>query len=354
MKISEFKLKKFYAVLITTTFLVSFNTTPAQAVSNGPVNCGTSGTFTVTSNVVTTNTTCVGSVDIPVGVTSIGTGAFWTNTAITSVTIPNTVTYIGNSAFNSTTLTAIEIPDSVVFIDDYAFNGSPLASVTIPNYVTGIGVSAFQGTALASVTIGSSVDSIGANAFKNVLPLTSVTIPASVTFIGSSAFEGSTSLVSVTFSGNAPATVSANAFTNIAANAIAYVSTNATGFGSTFNGLNVNYASAPTSSTSPTSSSPETVSTPAIVPNWSAVITLKNRKYLSKNTLRDLTKAESSKRNSRDKFTYSILKSSKKTCVMRGNYVMALKKTGACEMRVTRATTKGTKYKYLIKINYTK
>ena len=42
---------------------------------------------------------------------------------LTSVTIPDSVTSIGNSAFyDCTGLTSITIPDSVTHIDDYAFN----------------------------------------------------------------------------------------------------------------------------------------------------------------------------------------------------------------------------------------
>jgi hypothetical protein len=65
-----------------------------------------------------------------------------------------------------------------------------------------------------------------------------------------------------------------------------------------------------------------------------------------------LSKNKSFKRNPKDFFKYSIFKTSKKTCIMRGNYVMALKKTGSCDLYATRTTPKGAKYKYWVKINY--
>ena len=102
-------------------------------------------------------------------VTSIGTQAFYMNTALTSITIPNSVTSIGNRAFYlNTALTSITIPNSVTSISDYAFYyDTALTSITIPNSVTSIGIFTFYGnTALTSVTIGSSVTSIGSYAFN--------------------------------------------------------------------------------------------------------------------------------------------------------------------------------------------
>ena len=103
------------------------------------------------------------------------------------------------------------------------------------------------------------------------------------------------------------------------------------------------------------SSSSTQVAIPEATPRADVIFNLKNRKYLTKNNLKiKLRKTESFKRDPEDKFKYSIFSTSKKTCVIRGNYVMAKKKTGACEMWITRTTAKGTKYKYWVQINYTK
>jgi hypothetical protein len=70
-----------------------------------------------------------------------------------------------------------------------------LTSITIPNSVTSIGNMAFADcTGLTSITIPNSVTSIGARAFEGCTGLTSITIPNSVTSIGSSAFRGCTNL----------------------------------------------------------------------------------------------------------------------------------------------------------------
>ena len=88
-----------------------------------------------------------------------------------------------------------------------------LTSVTIPDSVTSIGDYAFYDcTGLTSVTIPGSVTSIGRNAFSDCTNLTSVTIPDSVTSIGNYSFYLCTGLTSVTFEGADPPEFGLNAF----------------------------------------------------------------------------------------------------------------------------------------------
>ena len=119
----------------------------------------------------------------------------------TSYTIPNSVTSIGDYAFEGCGgLTSITIPDSITSIGYWAFHGcGGLTSITIPNSVTSIGELAFLGcTGLTSITLGNSVKSIGEGAFLGCTGLTSITIPSSVTSIGEGAFEDCSSLTSIT------------------------------------------------------------------------------------------------------------------------------------------------------------
>lgn len=106
---------------------------------------------------------------------------------IKSITIPNTITKIGNTAFgNCSGLTSITIPNSVTEIGAYAFlNCNSLTSITIPNSVTKIGWDVFAGcSGLTSITIPNSVTEIGGEAFGWCRSLTSITIPNSVSKIG--------------------------------------------------------------------------------------------------------------------------------------------------------------------------
>jgi len=140
------------------------------------------------------------NVIIPNSVNSIGSYAFYNCTSLASLNIPNGVTSIGQQAFYNSSLTSVTIPSSITSIGNQAFSGcSRLTSVTIPSSVTSIGQQAFSGcSSLTNVTIPSSVTSIGQQAFSGCSGLTSVTIPDSVTSIGVCAFNGCTALTSIT------------------------------------------------------------------------------------------------------------------------------------------------------------
>jgi len=133
-------------------------------------------------------------------VTSIGDFAFYKCSSFTSITIPDSITSIGRSAFCCCSLTSITIPDSITSIGKSAFSScESLTSITIPNSVTYIGDYAFQDCdSLTSITIPKNVTSIGDYAFAWCYDLTSITIPNSVTSIGDSAFLECTSLTSIT------------------------------------------------------------------------------------------------------------------------------------------------------------
>ncbi len=106
-----------------------------------------SGSGTVT---ITGYTGSGGEVEIPdtingMPVTSIGFRAFYNNTTITSIVIPDTVTTIGVDAFNGCTgLTSLDLPASLTTIDTCAFAlCTSLTNISIPDTVTKIGIGAF-------------------------------------------------------------------------------------------------------------------------------------------------------------------------------------------------------------------
>ena len=118
------------------------------------------------------------NITLPSSVSSIGGGAFFYCTGLTSLIIPNSVTSIGNNAFCLC---------------------SGLTGLTIGNSVTSIGYAAFGlcSGLTGSLIIPNSVTSIGSDAFNDCTGLISVTIPNSVTSIGGSAFEFCTGLTSI-------------------------------------------------------------------------------------------------------------------------------------------------------------
>jgi hypothetical protein len=141
------------------------------------------------------------SATIPASVTDIGSGAFSECYYLTSIAMGNRVTSIGEYAFrNCYNLTGIAIPSSVTNIGNGAFYGcSGLTSVTIPSGVTNIGSHAFYACGnLTGITIPEGVKSLEPGLFWGCSELKSVTIPASVTAIGNSAFYDCFNLKSIT------------------------------------------------------------------------------------------------------------------------------------------------------------
>ena len=135
------------------------------------------------------------SVTIGRGVTSIGSEAFRNCSGLTSVTIGSGVTSIGNRAFyNCSGLTSVAFnADSCTSAgpsSNRAFSNCPnITNFTFGNNVKVIPANLCYGlSGLTSVTIGSGVTSIGNSAFHSCTGLTSVTIPDGVTSIGSYAF----------------------------------------------------------------------------------------------------------------------------------------------------------------------
>ena len=73
---------------------------------------------------------------------------------VTSVTIPDSVTRIGNEAFVNCNITNINIPESVTSIGNYAFQSTSLTEITIPSSVTEIGYNILDyNNVITSITI---------------------------------------------------------------------------------------------------------------------------------------------------------------------------------------------------------
>lgn len=131
------------------------------------------------------------------------------NGAAADVTIPSRykgkpVTMIDHAAFHDSAVTSVTIPDSVTSISDGAFGFcSQLTNISIPNSVTSIGFSAFNScTSLKSITLPSSLSTIESYAFYNCGNLKTIRIPVSVTSIGNCAFDVCPSLMTVTYPGS--------------------------------------------------------------------------------------------------------------------------------------------------------
>ena len=143
------------------------------------------------------------SVTIPESVTSIGQSAFESCFSLDSLIIKDAATSIGASAFDGCShLTTLSLGKNITTIGDYAFQGcSYLTNVTIPESVTSIGRQAFYLTDLNTLTIKGPIKSMGYAAFAGCTNLTSLSLYDGIQTIGDYAFDV-TSLKTVTLPKN--------------------------------------------------------------------------------------------------------------------------------------------------------
>lgn len=193
------------------------------------------------------------------GCNTIGKQAF-AHTAITNITIPNTVKNIGDGAFSNTKLKSVVFEDggdngAITFGIDTFHTCKNLSSVTfssrvktlpqsmfyacdslisieIPASVTTLGIKVFRKCAnLKNVTFatGTTITTFSSQLFSTCTSLTSVTVPASVTKIDAKAFEECSALTGVTF-----ADTTKNWTANNASLSVATPATNATNLVTTY------------------------------------------------------------------------------------------------------------------------
>jgi len=151
----------------------------------------------------------VSCVVIPDGITEID-GAFIDDACLDTVSLPNSVTVIGDSAFGDcTALQEIMVPDSVQTIEFEAFGGCErLRAVSLPRNI-GETCDIAEGTyincySLAEIVIPAGTASIDAEAFRSCVSLSRVVIPASVEYIGANAFRECLGLAYVRFESSTP------------------------------------------------------------------------------------------------------------------------------------------------------
>jgi hypothetical protein len=131
------------------------------------------------------------SITVPATVTFIGNETF-RNNQLRTIILLESIEYIGNYAFAQNQLTSIIIPPKVLTIGDSAFRQNQLTEITIPDSVTYIGYSAFYGNRLQRVIIGNGTVYIGNSAFgaydnRNII--TSLVLGTSIKYIGEATFQ---------------------------------------------------------------------------------------------------------------------------------------------------------------------
>ncbi len=155
------------------------------------------------------------SVTLPDSYTKIGNFAFHSMSSLESINIPASLSSLGAMVFNNCTalesadfsrasqlktiphscfngcesLDTVVFPESLTTISDYAFKNTAIESAILPKGVTTVGDESFSGCAsLSQVVLPAGLATIGEEAFNNDTALTSVYVPRSVSSIGNNAF----------------------------------------------------------------------------------------------------------------------------------------------------------------------
>ena len=174
-----------------------------------------SGATALTSVSIPPTLTSIGSqtfngcVNLPIidlstsSVQTIGPEAFQSCSALTSIILPASLTSInfggGNTFQNCGNLRFVDFSATAITFLDGIFNGcSSLTSVLLPSGLLALGGAVFNGCpALTSVVIPSGVTSIGTNAFNGCTSLSSLTLPSGLLSLGDSVFNACSSLTSM-------------------------------------------------------------------------------------------------------------------------------------------------------------
>ena len=133
---------------------------------------------------------------------SVHNFAFYKNTSLVKVNMPNCVTNIGQSAFYETGLTSLDLPNSIESIGNYAFSRTKIATLNLPNSLTQLGAGVFDTIeTLTELTIGTGLQEIPTNTFykSNIERLV---IPDNVITIGANAFFENFNLKEIVFGEN--------------------------------------------------------------------------------------------------------------------------------------------------------
>lgn len=128
-------------------------------------------------------------INMPANVEAIGDRAFDGCESLVSFEWPESVTSIGYSMFEGChALKSIIIPNTVTSIGSNAFSNSGLTSITIPSGVTYISDSFSECEDILSIIVEEGVENIGGRAFYGCINVKTISVPSTVTIIADDAF----------------------------------------------------------------------------------------------------------------------------------------------------------------------
>ena len=196
---------------VTYTMLTNKEKTKIIAAPGAkPTQFSSSGTTYLTSITIPDQITEIGdyafygnptlkTVNFHAGITRIGMGAFY-ETLLTRVNIPNPDCEIGNSCFSNSQVSSITLPQGMKKLGRHVFfYCTNLTSLTLPEGMEEIGMMCFGSCALTSVNLPSTLVKLDSCALQDN-PFTSINLK-NVKFVGRQAFSQCLNLTSVTSNG---------------------------------------------------------------------------------------------------------------------------------------------------------
>lgn len=146
------------------------------------------------------NCTALTAVTLPKHLRRLDMEAFFGCTALKSVFIPLSLQTASSPFRNCTALTDVTFEDGRTELPDTLLEGSGIRQLTVPQTVTKIGYSAFAGcTQLTAITLPAGLRELGNEAFKGCTALTGVALPDSLTDLGYGVFRDCSALTAAEF-----------------------------------------------------------------------------------------------------------------------------------------------------------
>ena len=139
-------------------------------------------------------------VKLPDNITSLGDNCFQFCHNLISVKLPDNITSLGDYVFSSCRkLSSIKLPDTLTSLGEYCFSFCDgLTSLLLPNSITTLGPGCFMGCEnIETITLPSNITSLPPFCFKNCKELSEITLHEGITSLGMSCFSGCSSLTSI-------------------------------------------------------------------------------------------------------------------------------------------------------------
>lgn len=138
-----------------------------------------------------THLTCLEQVVLGKNIRTLGSRCFYECSALTEITLPDTLRSIEENAFYGSGIQRIVLPDSVKKLGGGVFdNCASLKEVVLPKDIQRIPVNTFKGSGLETIDIPESVTELAEGAFSGCRQLKQINIPQGITAIGKEVFSG--------------------------------------------------------------------------------------------------------------------------------------------------------------------